>query len=220
MQLLQHLLAADPASPRLTFYNENTGSRLDFSAVTLDNWAAKVGNMLLEEFNLEPGDSIAIDLPACWQSAAITLGAFAAGISVSFGRPEADVLFCGLGAEDFSSYTDVAIVTDDPFGRGVAEIGAELPEGCLDFSPTVRFYGDSFPHPTRTLQECVPEDLQTFTVADRVLTAAWHSWDEFEATILAPLAGGGSCVVVSGPASTERRQKISQSERITCSAWR
>ncbi|HHU67066.1 MAG TPA: TIGR03089 family protein, partial [Corynebacterium sp.] len=36
MELLAHLLRTDPSTPRLTVYNESTGARLDFSAVTLD----------------------------------------------------------------------------------------------------------------------------------------------------------------------------------------
>ena len=46
MELLAHLLHADAASPRLTVYNETTGARMDFSGQTLDNWVAKIANML------------------------------------------------------------------------------------------------------------------------------------------------------------------------------
>ena len=48
MELLQHILSTDPAAPRLTVYTETTGARMDFSAQTLDNWAAKVANLLEE----------------------------------------------------------------------------------------------------------------------------------------------------------------------------
>lgn len=215
MELLKNLLSTDPAAPRLTFYNESTGSRLDFSAVTLDNWAAKVGNMLLEEFDLSAGDSISIDLPPSWQSAAISLGALAADITVNFGDAPAEVLFCGLNSEAKDDFTDVAIVTDDPFGRGVAEIGEEMPEGAVDFGPTVRFYGDFFPLPTRRLEECLPPELLNFAPGERVLTSGWSDWDSFAGNVLAPLACGGSCVIVTGPASTGRLEKISQAERIT-----
>ena len=74
MNLLSHLLEADAAKPRLTVYDEATDSRLDFSAVTLDNWAAKVGNMLIEEFDLDEDSRIAIDLPVSWQAVTIALG--------------------------------------------------------------------------------------------------------------------------------------------------
>lgn len=215
MQLLRTILDADPAAPRLTFYNESTGSRLDFSAVTLDNWAAKVGNMLLEEFDLEPGASIAIDLPPCWQAAVISLGALAAGVTVHFTDAPADVLFCGLDRENFTDYSDVAVVTDDPFGRGVAEIGAALPDGTVDFGPTVRFYGDQFFPDTPALADCLPEHAPTFSAGERVLSTGWEDWDSFVAAALAPLAHGGSAVIVTGPVSTERFEKIATTERVT-----
>ncbi|WP_308607999.1 TIGR03089 family protein, partial [uncultured Corynebacterium sp.] len=82
MELLQHLLSADASAPRLSVYNEADGTRMDFSAQTLENWTSKIANMLLEELDLEPGtDSrILIDLPVSWQAAVIALGALAAGI--------------------------------------------------------------------------------------------------------------------------------------------
>ena len=61
--MLAPLLAADPASPRFTIYDDARGLRMDFSAQTLDNWASKVANMLDEEFDLPLDASIVIDLP-------------------------------------------------------------------------------------------------------------------------------------------------------------
>ncbi len=147
MQLLAELLRADPAGPRLTVYDESTDSRLDFSALTLDNWAAKVANMLYEELDLEPAATITIDLPAGWQAAVIALGALAAGIDYRFGPPDLsspEVIFCSTdripeGTPPAGSYPDLVVVTADPFGRGVVETGGTLPEGAIDFGPTVRF---------------------------------------------------------------------------------
>ena len=48
MSLLQPLLASDPASPRLTVYDEDRGTRMEFSAQTLDILASKVVNILEE----------------------------------------------------------------------------------------------------------------------------------------------------------------------------
>ena len=66
MDLLAKILASDPTTPRLTVYDENTGARLDFSGITLDNWAAKVANMLIEELDLTEDSLISIDLPPGW----------------------------------------------------------------------------------------------------------------------------------------------------------
>ena len=89
MELLAHLLNADAATPRLTVYNESTGARMDFSAQTLDNWVAKIANMLEEELDLEADSTIAIDLPSSWQAAVVALGALASGPSYSFGESAA-----------------------------------------------------------------------------------------------------------------------------------
>ncbi|MDK4252598.1 TIGR03089 family protein, partial [Corynebacterium propinquum] len=63
MDMLSHLLADDPASPRLTVYNEADGTRMDFSAQTTENWASKVANFLREELDLDDGSAILVDLP-------------------------------------------------------------------------------------------------------------------------------------------------------------
>lgn len=214
MELLSHLLKSDPAAPRLTVYNENTGARLDFSAITLDNWASKVGNMLLEELDLDEDSTIAIDLPISWQAAVIMLGALAADVNVVFGAHGADAVF--TSPDRFSTNRDngdVVLVSDDPFGRGVVESGGELPRGAIDFGPTVRFYGDQFFNPTRTLSEIV--GATDATPGARVLSTGWSDKDSFMRTVLMPLAVGGSVVVVSGLADTERLDQIAQSEKVT-----
>lgn len=218
MELLSHLLALDPASPRLTVYNESTGARLDFSAITLDNWASKVGNMLLEELDLEEGSTIAIDLPVSWQTAVIVLGALATGVDVEFVSDTApdsvDAVFTSL--EQFSrheGHSDVLIVSDDPFGRGIVESGGELPNGAIDFGPTVRFYGDQFFNPTRALSEITPGN--SVPAGSRVLSTGWSDYSSFTQQVLEPLSAGGSVVVVAGPVDTDRLTHIEENEKVT-----
>lgn len=164
MDFLKALLDQDPAAPRITVYTEATGARLDFSAQTLQNWVAKIANMLAEELDLEPGDTIAVNLPVSWQAAVICLGAMARDIDVqlstsaSAGSETAQVVF--TSPERFEDYPgrDVVLVTEDPFGRGVVESGGTLPLGAIDFGPTVRFYGDQYFEPTTPLSELVPTE--------------------------------------------------------------
>lgn len=218
MELLSDLLKSDPASPRLTVYNESDGSRLDFSAVTLDNWAAKVANMLRDELELDTGTAIAVDLPSSWQATAIILGALAAGIEVTFNPAEGDVFFTSADenvreyADSVGATGDIVLVTDDPMGRGVEEIGMSLPVGTIDFSPTVRFFGDQFlesGQPLSSFANC------TATQGARVLSTGWTTWEEFTEQVIDPLSAGGSAVIVNGPASTERLEHIREVEKIT-----
>lgn len=214
MELLSHLLALDPAAPRLTVYNESTGARLDFSAITLDNWASKVGNMLLEELDLEEGSLITIDLPVSWQAAMIMLGALATSVEVSFDDPEADAIFTSLDRfSHYKGHSDVLIVSEDPFGRGVVEGGGELPNGAIDFGPTVRFYGDQFFQPTRTLPEIIQHS--DVPVGARVLATGWSDIESFNHQVLEPLAVGGSAVIVTGLADIERLNQIATNEKTT-----
>lgn len=237
MDMLSHLLADDPASPRLTVYNEADGTRMDFSAQTTENWASKIANFLREELDLDESSVILCDLPVSWHTAMIALGALAAGISVRFAtddaaadravdraanRAAADTT-TDSGAEpavfftsaekvaEYANHGDVVVVTNDPFGRGLEEMGEPVPEGAIDFGPTVRFYGDFYPGPTRPLAEIV----RPTSDAQRLLSTGWTDWDSFTRQVLSPLAAGGSAVVVAGMASTDRLAEIAENEKIT-----
>ncbi|KKO84359.1 TIGR03089 family protein [Corynebacterium otitidis] len=219
MDLFAEHLATDAGSPRLTVYDERQGSRLDFSAQTLDNWAAKVANMLVDELDLEDDDEIALDLPVGWQCAAIVLGALASGVGTRFGDagPETAAVFSSpeRAERHAEEGLDVAIVTDDPFGRGVIETGGELPLGAIDFGPTVRLYGDQFPSPTRTLAQIAPSNLPEGT---RLLSTGWSDEESFRTTVLEPLGANGSAVVVAGLADAARLDAIAKEERVTARA--
>lgn len=218
MNLFASQLAADPACPRLSVYDELTGARLDFSAQTLDNWAAKVANMLREEFDLDPGAAISLDLPCSWQAAAIIFGAFAAGVEIREDL-NSEVLFLGENrAPDLKEYLDsldysgeVAVVSEDPMGRGVEESGGTLPLGCVDFAPTARFYGDVFPEPTPHLEELLEQPSKP----ERVLSTGWTGLHDFKLKVAGPIAAGGSAVVVTGMASQERLERIAEAEKVT-----
>jgi len=84
-------VAADPGRPLLTYYDDATGERTELSGTTLDNWVAKTANLLVDGCGLGPGDRAAVLLPAHWQTAAVLLGAWAAGVEVVAADP--DVVF-------------------------------------------------------------------------------------------------------------------------------
>lgn len=216
MELLSHLLKSDPAAPRLTVYNESTGARLDFSAQTLDNWAAKVGNMLIEELDLEEDSAILIDLPVSWQAAAVVLGALAANIEWQIGSASddidsVDVVFTSLDRFEDYSGPDIVLVSEDPFGRGIVESGGTLPTGAIDFGPTVRFYGDQFYGPAPALTDAVP----TTNSPERVLSTGWNDADSLRRLVLEPLSAGGSAVIVAGMVDASRLDEIATAEKVT-----
>lgn len=220
MSLLQPLTASDPASPRLTVYDEERGTRMEFSAQTLDNWASKVANMLEEEFDLVAGDSIVIDLAPGWQSAVIALGAYNASLSPGFAvggdegasASESSVVFTSPErAELWADTPDVVVVSDDPFGRGVVEAGGELPAGTVDFGPTVRFYGDAYFGNSPDLGQFARSAYES----ERYFSAPWTTAAQFEEYVLGPLAAGGSVVVATGLIPAERVDRIAEAEKVT-----
>ena len=72
--LLDPLIRNDPMGPRITYYDDATGERIEVSAVTLVNWAAKTANLLRDELGAGPGSRVAVLLPAHWQTAAVLFG--------------------------------------------------------------------------------------------------------------------------------------------------
>lgn len=232
MELLKELLAADPSVPRLTCYDETTGGRTDLSAITLDNWASKIANMLHDEFDLDPGDSAWIDLPPIWQAACIVVGAERAGIELSDEDPL--VVFTSVGklSEWEEKFPDayLAAVTDDVFGRGVVETGGEIPPGVVDFGPEVRLHPDAYigmgPEAGQVLLDgATPEEL-TAQAKDaagaaglddgaRVISGGWSggpSADEWIRSVLAAWSVGGAAVIVRG-GDDERMARIAEIEK-------
>jgi len=146
--LLAAALRDDPASPLLTQYDDATGERVELSAATLDNWVAKTANLLVHGAGTGPGARAAVLLPPHWQTAAVLLGCWSAGLAVAHGvrggAPErADVAFAGLDrvAEALGTGAEeVYALSLAPLAAPVAE----LPPGTTDYATEVRAYGDSF----------------------------------------------------------------------------
>ena len=91
--ILDPMLRADPVGPRITYYDDATGERIELSAVTLANWAAKTGNLLRDELGAGPDSRIAILLPAHWQTAAVLFGVWWIGAEAVLSGA-ADIALC------------------------------------------------------------------------------------------------------------------------------
>ena len=113
----------------------------------------------------------------------------------------------------------MCLITSDPFGRGVEETGGTLPDGMVDFGPTVRMFGDDFPLPTPTLEDVVdvqfPQATAGLEPGARVLSSGFVDEAGFARTVLGPWAVGGSAIIVLGMASTERLATIAAEEKAT-----
>jgi uncharacterized protein (TIGR03089 family) len=226
--VLDPLLASDPMGPRITYYDDATGERIELSTVTLANWAAKTGNLLRDELGAGQASRVAVLLPAHWQTAAVLFGIWWIGAEVVLGTGAVDIALCTADRLDQADAAvgagEIAALSLDPFGKPVAD----LPVGVTDYASSVRVHGDQISperHPGPALDgRSVTSVLagaqgsaaaQGFTGTDRVLsTAPWSTADELLDNMLAVLAAGASLVQVANPdpAVLDRRR---QTEKVT-----
>jgi uncharacterized protein (TIGR03089 family) len=136
-------VATDATRPLITFYDDATGERVELSGATLANWVAKTANLLVDGMGLGPGQVAAVRLPPHWQTAAILLGCWSAGLTVDLaGSAPADVAFV-------SADVDPRPAADETYALSLATLGLPFrpgpPPGTVDFAVEVRGYGDFFP---------------------------------------------------------------------------
>ncbi len=214
-RLFVPLRRAAPASPLITYYDDADGSRVELSAATAANWAAKTANWLTEELDVEPGDQVAVALPAHWQTFSILLGAWWCGAHV-VSTPEGSVAaFVTPGDhtnQGLSKAEASAVVSLHPMGAGLAE----PPPGAYDFLEDSRSYGDEYlaleaiPGSLPALDELSVDEAAGaaldragelgLAAGSRVLsTLSWDSRAGLVDGMLAVLAAGASLVQVGNP---------------------
>ena len=225
--ILDPMLRADPVGPRITYYDDATGERIELSAVTLANWAAKTGNLLRDELGAGPASRVAVLLPAHWQTAAVLFGVWWIGADVVLDDSGADIALCTvdrLDEADATGASEVAVLSLDPFGRSVPD----LPVGVTDYATAVRVHGDQIvPEPQpgpalagRSVDEVLAACQKSATArgltsGDRVLsTASWGGPDDVIAGLLAVLSIDGSLVQVANPDPATLPRKI-ETEKVT-----
>lgn len=160
--ILGPLLRHNPMGPRITYYDDSTGERIELSTVTLANWAAKTANLLRDECGGTNTSRVAVLLPPHWQTVGVLLGAWWVGAEVILPqhsshptptKPQALACDIALCSADRLTEADTAITDDnghlsgevialslDPFGQSIAD----LPVGVLDYATAVRAHGDQF----------------------------------------------------------------------------
>jgi len=226
------MLRADPVGPRITYYDDANGERIELSAVTLANWAAKTGNLLRDEMGAGPASRIAILLPAHWQTAAVLFGVWWVGAEAVLGTAPADVALCTAdrldeadsALNDTGPGREVAVLSLDPFGRPVPD----LPIGVTDYATAVRVHGDQIvperhPGPAldgRSVDEILSECADSaaareLTGGDRVLSSAsWTRPGDLVDGLLSILAVGASLVQVANPDPALVARRI-ETEKVT-----
>ncbi len=221
------MLRADPVGPRITYYDDTSGERIELSAATLANWAAKTGNLLRDEMGAGPASRVAILLPAHWQTAAVLFGVWWIGAEAVLEPADADLALCTadrLDEADGTGAGEVAVLSLDPFGRPAPD----LPIGVTDYATAVRVHGDQIvgegrPGPAlagRSVEEVLADcersaTARGLTAADRVLSSAsWARPGDLVDGLLAILAVGASLVQVANPDPGAMARRI-EAEKVT-----
>ncbi|MCQ0022979.1 TIGR03089 family protein [Streptomyces somaliensis DSM 40738] len=219
--LLRSALDADPARPLVTYYDDATGERVELSVATFANWVAKTANLLRDGLCAEPGERVALLLPAHWQTAVWLLACASAGVVADLDGDPA-------GA-------DHVVAGPDRLDEGLACAGGRLalslaplgrrfpapPAGYEDYAVEVPGQGDRFvPYapvdpgaPALAVRERAGgrTELTGAALVDRARAdaarrglgpgsrllsgLAWDHWDGVAAGLYAPLAAGGSVVL-------------------------
>ncbi|MDT5009047.1 MAG: hypothetical protein QOH57_664 [Mycobacterium sp.] len=224
--VLDPLLRGEVSKPRITYYDDATGERIELSTVNFANWAAKTGNLLRDELAAGPGSRVAVLLPTHWQTAAVVFGVWWIGAEVVLGEAEnADVAMCTAG--ELATASDVAelvVLSLDAFGKPVPD----LPAGVTDYATSVRGQADQITaerQPGAALGGRSPDDVlalamnsaaaQSLTAQDRVLsTMHWNTDSQLVDGLVAVFAAGASLVQVGNP-DVLLIEKRRESERVT-----
>jgi uncharacterized protein (TIGR03089 family) len=222
--LLSDAVATDPTRPLLTYYDDDTGERTELSGATLANWVDKTANLLVDGLGLGPGDRALVLLPPHWQTAAVLLGCWSAGLSVTLTYPSSGSTAAGLVADvAFVAAARTGEVTSgDRYALGLHPLALplrEVPAGYLDFSAEVRAYGDRFAGARVRDQGALCADAAQratemgISAGDRVLVDAAAHPDPVD-WLLAPLAARASTVLCGHLDSSKLDTRVA-TERVT-----
>ena len=214
--LLAHRLRSDPGQPLVTAYDDTTGERTELSVTTYANWVSKTANLFTEELDLEPGDTVLLDLPSHWLVPVFLGAAWAAGLTVTTDSSSAcRLVVCGPATMSdhaaSGSHDRVLACSLRPFAIRFAET---LPSDVVDYGLAWPGQSDVFfaVEPVEastpawrssdgevTQADLLEEARRTAPAAGvRLLTDVHPAEQRGVPVLLAPLAAGGSLVLVSG----------------------
>jgi uncharacterized protein (TIGR03089 family) len=229
-EALSAAVAQDPTMPLVTFYDDASGDRTELSGATLDNWVAKTANLFVDGAGLGSGDTAAVLLPPHWQTAAVLLGAWAAGLAADLGDPpeSVDVLFTTPDRVETAAGWPAA----DRYATGLLPLAAPLrnvPAGYADYVVEVRAFGDRYV-PVQAVtgsdaairgrvhaEVCEAAAARAADLGigpgDRVLVDARAYPDPVD-WLLAPLVAGASLVLCANFDAGQQRSR-SEAEKVT-----
>ncbi|GAA1577981.1 TIGR03089 family protein [Kribbella hippodromi] len=200
-RILPELFAAavrrDGGAPFLTHYDDASGERIELSAVTTANWVAKTANLLVDEYDLETGETVAIGLPPHWLGVVWALSTWSAGAALTSGTGTLaitgpDVPIRGDRETIASALLPLGGRFREPLPDGVHDFGAEVynhPDVFVPFDPPTSA--------SPAYDELTHEDLISTAepVRDRILVTRTLTDRDGLALLVGVISGGGSIVL-------------------------
>ena len=214
------------ASPLLTYYDLASGERTELSGISVANWVDKTSNLLADELDAGPGDQVELALaehsPGHWVTLVWQLACWQVGAAVTLGRRgSATVVVVGPGDSTAAAAgTPVLVCSLHPLGLPLT---GPLPAGALDYAVEVRSQPDQYAAiPQSGLAPAWHDPARQLAQADLLATDATDRrrvirpddpWTTTREGLIAPLLGGGSSVIVAGPAAPEQLARIAEQEQ-------
>jgi len=189
-------MSRDGARPFITWYDDSAGARVELSVATTANWCAKIAGLLVDEHDAGPGVVVGVDLPLHWQTACVLLAIWVSGAAVDIGGA-GDVL---IAANDDAD----VVVAPDPLGMSLSRLVGSQPDDFVPLVPVdpdalaLRVSGREWTHAELAEAALRAAAEHALDAQTRVLTTMpLDSVHGLDAGLLAPLAAGGSIVLVS-----------------------
>jgi uncharacterized protein (TIGR03089 family) len=132
--LLDH--RREPGRPFVTYYDLDTGERVELSTVTTANWVAKTCGLLMDDLDVEPGTRVRLGLPSHWERVVWALACWHVGAVVADTDAQVGVTGPALDAAE-----DVRVALSlRPLGLPFES----APDGFVDFNAVVAGHPDVF----------------------------------------------------------------------------
>jgi len=222
--------------PLLTVYDDTVGTRTELSYATVDNWAAKSANLLVEELDLGPGATVALDLDGHWTTAVLTLACWKAGIAVTRHATgtHVDVVCCHTTRLSAHDTGPVLVVGDGLRAEPVEPVAPRA--GLVLLGEDVHAFADD--HDAADVHPTTPALVTDATTLDHagVLRRAqrWRGAlgdgarvglagtldDDAALLLLAGVVAAGGSVVTARPVTTAPPWGRWETERVTVAAGR
>ncbi len=148
-QLRRRSLASAPGAPWVTYYDEDSGGRIELSATTLDNWVAKGSGLLAEEYDINADSVVLVNTGRHWLTHVWTWSVWSLGAAVALpgAEDEAELLVVAQGrplASNRHYEAPTLVCGTDLFAL---PLGAATPSGAVDVMADIAGYPDVNPTP-------------------------------------------------------------------------